>query len=258
MTIKKLENIEKGFDAKETRERVLLVLSLLSVLIFMWHFTFYASHIKKQAELGKRLLATEKLLNQSSSIEQVLTSAIEKDPNAAKRRELTRLKLELGELDQDLTEMSVGLVPADALVRVLHDVLPVSDKTRIVGVKTIAPVNINFQQVNTESQKSSAQSAAKNEKDEAIAKARGDKSKAESETKDSQEVNIVRADVFKHSVELELEANYFSLFSYLEALESLPWRLYWESLSYEVKDYPSARVRVSVYTLSADRGRLDD
>jgi MSHA biogenesis protein MshJ len=33
-------------------------------------------------------------------------------------------------------------------------------------------------------------------------------------------------------------------------LEGLPWRIFWDSVSYEVLDYPKSIVRLKLHTLS--------
>ena len=35
-----------------------------------------------------------------------------------------------------------------------------------------------------------------------------------------------------------------------QALEALPWRFFWDSVSYEVEDYPRSLVRLRLHTLS--------
>jgi len=55
---------------------------------------------------------------------------------------------------------------------------------------------------------------------------------------------------YKHGLEIEFEGGYFACLEYLQELEALPWRLYWEVLEIEVLDYPLNRIRLEVSTLS--------
>lgn len=61
------------------------------------------------------------------------------------------------------------------------------------------------------------------------------------------------ATFYKHGLEIEFEGSYFECLEYLQAIESLPWRFYWQLLDLEVIEYPMNRVRVEVSTLSLDR-----
>lgn len=58
--------------------------------------------------------------------------------------------------------------------------------------------------------------------------------------------------IYKHGIEMTLRADYFETLAYLQHLESLPWRIYWGDLSYQVKEYPEAETRLTLYTLSFD------
>ena len=55
---------------------------------------------------------------------------------------------------------------------------------------------------------------------------------------------------FKHGLELEFEGSFFACLEYLEQIESLPWRFYWQVLDIEVLEYPRNRIRLQVSTLS--------
>lgn len=61
------------------------------------------------------------------------------------------------------------------------------------------------------------------------------------------------ATFYKHGLEIEFEGSYFECLEYLQAIETLPWRFYWQVLDLEVVEYPTNRVRVVVSTLSLDK-----
>lgn len=63
--------------------------------------------------------------------------------------------------------------------------------------------------------------------------------------------------VYRHSMNLTLQGDYFSTLNYLKALENLPWRIHWDSIDYTVKNYPQAETRIQVYTLSFEQDWLD-
>lgn len=62
--------------------------------------------------------------------------------------------------------------------------------------------------------------------------------------------------VYRHSMNLTLQGDYFSTLNYLKALENLPWRIHWDSIDYTVKNYPQAETRIQVYTLSFEQDWL--
>ena len=56
--------------------------------------------------------------------------------------------------------------------------------------------------------------------------------------------------IFRHGLAITFTGQYFDVFHYLEALESLPWQFYWHNIDYQVKEYPVAEVTLQLYTLS--------
>jgi MSHA biogenesis protein MshJ len=57
---------------------------------------------------------------------------------------------------------------------------------------------------------------------------------------------------YKHGLEIELEGSYLACLAYLQAIEALPWRFYWEVLDLNVEEFPDNRIRIVVSTLSMD------
>jgi len=60
------------------------------------------------------------------------------------------------------------------------------------------------------------------------------------------------ATFYRHGLEIEVEGSFAACLEYLDAIEALPWRLYWQLLDLEVIDYPHNRIRIEVSTLSLD------
>jgi len=58
----------------------------------------------------------------------------------------------------------------------------------------------------------------------------------------------------RYTLQLQLEGTYLGTLRYLHALESLPWKFFWESVDFEVIDYPVARVTLELYTLGLIEG----
>lgn len=58
---------------------------------------------------------------------------------------------------------------------------------------------------------------------------------------------------YRHGLEIEVEGSYLACLEYLDAIEALPWRLYWQVLELDVLEYPRNRIRIEVSTLSLDK-----
>ena len=58
----------------------------------------------------------------------------------------------------------------------------------------------------------------------------------------------------RYQLDLVLEGGYLDLMRYLEALESMPWKFFWQMVDFRVNDYPRAVSRLQLYTLGAQDG----
>ncbi len=82
------------------------------------------------------------------------------------------------------------------------------------------------------------------------------------EQQDQQEPDEEKgADIFglyRHGIRLEFKGNYMNTMEYLEDLELLPWKFYWDRFSYEVQQHPSAIITINIYTLSTSHWWIGD
>ncbi|MFZ5842402.1 MAG: hypothetical protein ACOY3E_05810 [Pseudomonadota bacterium] len=62
--------------------------------------------------------------------------------------------------------------------------------------------------------------------------------------------------LYRHRLRLSLRGSYFDSLRYLQAMEALPWTVYWDSLEYRVETYPQAILTVEIATLGQEQGWL--
>lgn len=72
---------------------------------------------------------------------------------------------------------------------------------------------------------------------------------AEALTADEENDAVV---LYRHGLEIEVEGSYLDCLAYLQEIEALPWRFYWQFLELDVLEYPQNRIRIEVSTLSLD------
>ncbi len=235
----KWEQLSLKFNALALRERAVVGLGILVAIFVAWDFIFYQPVAKKHSALQARMDTANENLTRLSAEEQVFAKALTSDPNAARKREIVRLEQQLDKLDSELEALSVGLIQAEKLPQILHDVLFSSGSLKLLGMKTQPVEKLNFSQPTTAREQVKQEDDRREDVNEEFAQ---------------EEENVVS--VFKHAVTISLEGRYFDVVNYLSALEQLPWKIYWEFLDYRVGDYPKARVTLQVYTLSTGEGVL--
>ena len=229
----KWQQISDNYESRPKIEKIILAIMPLVIIYVLWDFVFYQGMQSKKDELKNKQEALSQEMTQLTSQEQVLVKALTSDPHAAKRREAEQLVLDLARIDKDLEKLSVGLVSANKLPEILYDVLLATNKLRLVGMKTLDPIRLQLTSV-----------------EEVI-------SEEDDLESDSAEQDVVEdVAVYKHVVIVEIEGRYFDVVNYLQLLETLPWKFYWESVDYEVESHPDAKVLLEVYTLSTEKGAI--
>ncbi len=221
-----LKQWQTKVDALSLRERVLLLGSVIAGVYVVWSLLWHDGLSSTAQQLQKQLHESQQQQQALQLEVATLSGLISADPDKFKKQRIKELKAELQELDGQLSELSQGLVMASRLPQVLEQVLRNSSSLTLLSVNTL-PVEVL-----------------------PLAE------KVASGVSEVVEGEAELTGIFKHAVELRLRGSYFQVQAYLQALEQLPWRFYWDWLEYQVDDYPEAEVLLRVYTISAEEGLL--
>lgn len=58
--------------------------------------------------------------------------------------------------------------------------------------------------------------------------------------------------LYRHTLVLKLEGSYLDCLTYLQAVERLPWHIYWSRLEFATDEYPRNAIVIELRTLSLD------
>lgn len=61
---------------------------------------------------------------------------------------------------------------------------------------------------------------------------------------------------YRHGIAVDVRGAYLDALRYARTLEALRWQFFWDSIEIEVKEHPTADIRIVVYTLSRQKGVL--
>ncbi len=221
------QKFSEKFSAMAQRERAMTLLAVLALIYLLWTLVFLAPVSEDIERLRAQKQTLDSRVLDLQAQEQVFSQTAGTDPNASKKRQIDHLQKRLEALDEDLQALAVGLVPAEMLPQVLHDVLSNTGKLELQGMQTLPVEKLTITGADAAGEQTAV---AANQ----------------------------QVDVYRHGVEVQVSGNYFSIAEYLKELEALPWRFYWDRLDYQVGDYPQAIATLEVYTLSAGEGLLGD
>ncbi|MEW6445652.1 MAG: hypothetical protein ACOZAQ_00575 [Pseudomonadota bacterium] len=218
--------LKQRFEALQARERVLVIL-VGAVLVWGLAQVLYFNAEEKRE---KRLRAANAELRQQLAMleanEQVLRARLIEEGLTVQQEKLSGLKRQREELDSELRRQGIRLLDPERMREVLHDLLRGSE-LRLLSVRRL-PVEVGYSTEPEEEKSAQAPNLAAPERDR-----RG-------------------ITLYRHAIEIDLEGGYTDMVAYLEKLEKSGWRLMWRTLDIETTDYPLARLRLTVYTLSLE------
>ena len=222
--MKKLQDIIKSWmallDKKSVRERALILGTVLVVLLLVWDQVLVASLQKRKLSLNNQVQQTQQEIDDLNRETEGVLARFKEDPDQANRIQAENLRHEISAIETELQAQMDELISPQEMPRVLEDLLKRQKGVRLTRLENLPAVPL-LKLSDDQDSKTGVNCPFPGE-----------------------------ANIYRHSLCLELEGNYLSLLAYLRELERLPQRFLWKDLDIEVGDHPTAKVRLTVQTLS--------
>lgn len=216
------------FDRLSLRERALTTAAVLAVLIVLLDTTLLQRLELRKAQLDQQLTAIVAAIDDAAAVGDGSGAGVSLQRASA-------IVASLNQATARLHSQSAGLIPPQRMTQVIHDVLSRQQGVTLVSLQSLAPYALIAGPP--------AQDAAQAAGTEAAA---------------GQTVPVTAVDgssegPYVHSVKLVVQGRYLDVLAYLQALESLAWHFYWQSLVLDASHYPTTRVTVTLGTVSMSR-----
>lgn len=209
--------LAERIDSATLRERVMLFGAAALVIAFVVHTLLISPLHSRQQQLGAEIAQKEKALRIVQTELQRLARARGTDPDERNRAKVAQLREELVELDARIADQQRRFTDPQRMRAVLEGMLERNPRLHLVDLRTL-PV-----------------------KELSIAQGQGPRGAHR---------------VYRHGVEMTVAGRYLDIHAYLKSLEGAPSQLYWGGAEMTVSEYPVARLKVTVYTLSFNRAWL--
>ena len=222
----RLLKLREKVDAMSVRERALLFGAVAAVLAFVFYSALLDPLFIRQKSLRSTISQQQ---NNVQGIDDEITATVQAyaiDPDLPNKTRLAALKAASERLSENLRAVQTGLVPPERIAPLLGSILEANGKLRLVSLKSL-PVS---------SLTGPLEDASKTP---AAAPAPAPASDARS--------------IYRHGVEVSVRGNYLDMINYMDALEAMPTQLFWGKAHLEVEEYPTARLTLTLYTLSLDK-----
>jgi MSHA biogenesis protein MshJ len=225
-----LTKIEEKIDNLSIRERAIILFGILFVLYSVWDVVLMQP-LNNQQKIVKADLQ-QMQATQMATYTQIQKTLEDnrKDPNIELEQQLNALKAELKQLNDEVQASTASLVTPRQMAKILEEVLHKTRGLRLTAMKSLGATSLT--------------SAGQGKKTAGAAKEEGPA---------GQEI----ASAYKHGIRIEFEGDYMSTLDYLKELEVLDSRFFWDSIEFQVKDYPLSRAAIQVFTLSLQINWID-
>lgn len=229
-----LTKIEEKIDNLSIRERAIILFGILFVLYSVWN-VFLMQPLNNQQKIVKADMQ-QMQANQMATYTQIQKTLEDnrKDPNIELEQQLNALKAELKQLNDEVQATTAHLVVPGQMAKILEEVLYKTRGLRLTALKSLGATSLTGDGQG----KKKAGASVTTPKDEGPA---------------GQEI----VSAYKHGIRIEFEGDYMSTLNYLKELEVLDSRFFWDSIEFQVKDYPLSRAAIQVFTLSLQKNWID-
>jgi MSHA biogenesis protein MshJ len=214
-----LARVERWLSQISLRERALILVALAGVSLASWDALVLRPHGARTAERRDERGRLETLLADLDERRSLLETALAADPNAARRARAAELQARLAGVDAEIRASASGLIAPDEMTRVLEALLSARPALRVLRLEG-APA----------------------------------RALVDPAAPPGGAAGPPAQPIYRHELQLEIEASFAETLEFLRAVEALPWKFFWDELRYDVASHPTARVALVVHTFSDREG----
>lgn len=243
------------FGGRKPNEQVLILLGALALVyvvadnLLMTPMTTYQKKLKE---------ATDRQYKHTTKLRTELQVLYRDDPEIARRQVLDKLEdtqLRLKNEEKALAKVEKNLVGPQQIMDVLGGLLRTQSAVSIDQIENLPVVSLR----RDDSKSTDAVGEIEVEKVEAPKKKdlitkvleSGDSDTLGTVEGEEAEITVDQV-VFRHSLRVTLRGKYVDILRFLQTVETLPWRIFWDALVLESVEYPVSLVTVEFHTLSTD------
>jgi len=252
------ERLTNRLDAMSLRERAMIFAAAVGMALFL------AYQFAIDPMLRKQKLLQEQIHQQNSQVSgidmeiQAKVQAFANDPDAPVRTQLAELRQQIDKSTLALMSVQKGLVAPDKIAPLLERILHGNGRLKLVSLRTLPVAGMSealaFDSKTPEvpaAQPAGATSAASMVATAVQVAQAGVAAPAAPGSGPA--AAKPRELLYRHGVEIVLQGSYLDMVNYMDALEALPAQLFWGKAELAAGQYPNARLKLTLYTLSLDQ-----
>ena len=224
--------LNQRFTARARRERAMVILTLLVVVGLGGWQGLIAPLVDQKSSIEQRLGPLSDDIRATQKQREQLERELAQDPNAPLRERISELQNRVERYDRQINELSTALISPTEMVVLLKDML-----AQYEGISLSSVTHGPAEPVDLGAEDEGGDNGGDDEG--------GEEAGRVDEDADS--------GIYTHPVTVTVTGRFRKALAYLKALEELDERLGWRSLDYQVRDWPRARIRIRLHTLSLQK-----
>ena len=210
----KWQQLLEKFAALNTRERMLILLAIFAMAYQFADLVILDHQFQEIQRLNSAMANDNAAIVRLNTELNSLSRRAQDDPNNKLREQIQAARDEVVALQSRLKEATGDLISPQDMARFLEQLLVQESQLTMLRLQTL------------------------------------DVKPLPTGSADTASPATPQAVLHRHGFAIEFSGSYLATLNYLQALESLPWQFFWDSVSYEVLDYPKSVVRLKLHTLS--------
>lgn len=247
-----LDSLRNWFYGRKPNEQILVLLGGLALVytvadnLLVTPMSAYHKRLKETTD--KQYRTTEKMRNE-------LINLYRDDPELVRKQLLEKLgetQVRLTEEEKATQEVEKILVGPRQIMDVLGGMLLAHTSVTIQHIENLPVVSLKPAPTPVITTDDKTKPAEPKKKDLVTKVLEGDGDGLAGAEEGADDVAAADQQVFRHSIRVTLRGKYVDIVRYLQAVETLPWRIFWDAMALESNDYPWSLVTVEFHTLSTD------
>ena len=226
-----IKKITASIEARQLGERVILLGIVLLVIGYTWLILVFDRMNANQDELNRRTTILNAQITEEATRYVSIQNNYRSDPNAFARNRQQELQQETIEVDNELRQLYGQLIQPRQMAQVLSTILQRESTLRLVSLENLPSVMMT----------SASSGSVVPLVGESVIGVEGGLGA-------NNELNV-----YRHGLRMVFEGDYLETIRYLRSLENLESSFFWQSLNYEVSQWPVSRITLDIFTLSTQQ-----
>ena len=226
------------FDRLSLRERLLLGLTAVVLLLFLWWMLVYESLVPKTRSLQQSNQRQASELQALVAARDGIRKRLDRGVYHEQQARVEQLRKQLQLLRQQLDEGTESLVAPQQMFELMRGMIDAAPRLKLLQLRRLAVEPLFRPEQGTETADPVQEPAT---------------GSADPVTVEGEETLQEQPALYRHVMQVRLQGRYADILDWLQQLEQLPWQLMWNRVELTAREYPVIEVELKLSTVSSSR-----